>query len=217
MTVIMSTVDNMLAGAFGPLNDEQIRWLKKLTNHTATLEKLLNDILTIMKGNELAVAPDSGFRPKGTVPTKNYYEMGHRDDEKICVLVIDDEPDILYVIQEGLQMKGFQTCVAQTGDEGIRLALETKPDLILLDVLLKDRNGMDVCREIKMKLSVFTPVIIMTGQDDLREKMSGTANVADDLLSKPFQIEELFARVRSMLKIKQLTDQLDVYRLKESA
>jgi DNA-binding response OmpR family regulator len=114
-------------------------------------------------------------------------------------------------------MKGFDTILASNGDDAVRLALQAKPDLILLDVLLKDRNGLDVCREIKMKVAAFTPVIMMTGQDDLREKVAGVSNIADDLLSKPFQIEELFARVSSMLKIKKLTDQLDVYRMKESA
>jgi DNA-binding response OmpR family regulator len=99
----------------------------------------------------------------------------------------------------------------------VRLALEAHPDLILLDIHLKGQNGLDVCREIKTRINTFIPIILMTGQDDLREKMSGSDNVADDLLSKPFQIEELYARVNSMHKIKTLTDELSGYRLKKSA
>lgn len=213
MTVIMSTVDNLLAGAFGPLNEEQTKWLKKLTNHTANLEKLVYDILEVMKGNSPSVQ-ESGPPQDGSARRVADFR---RNDAQAKILAIDDEPDILDVIQEGLKMKGFETVVASNGDEGVRLALQTKPDLILLDVLLKDRNGLDVCREIKAKLTSFTPVILMTGQDDLREKVTGASQMADDLLSKPFQIEELFTRVSSMLKIKRLTDELSVYRLKESA
>lgn len=226
MTVIMSTVDNLLAGAFGPLNEEQARWLKKLTNHTANLEKLLYETLTLMKAQmEKTGAPVfpaaekriTGFIPHESVSIERFKPASPRQETTPTILAVDDEPDILDVIQEGLKMKGFDTILASNGDDAVRLALQAKPDLILLDVLLKDRNGLDVCREIKMKVAAFTPVIMMTGQDDLREKVAGVSNIADDLLSKPFQIEELFARVSSMLKIKKLTDQLDVYRMKESA
>lgn len=226
MTVIMSTVDNLLAGAFGPLNDEQIRWLKKLSNHTANLEKLLYETLVLMKAQmEKSGAPSFspsekrtiGFIPQETGSIEGLSPRALNKDKTPIVLAVDDEPDILDVIQEGLKMKGFDTIIASNGADAVRLAVSAKPDLVLLDVLLKDRNGLDVCREIKAKVSSFTPVIMMTGQDDLREKVPGVSNIADDLLSKPFQIEELFSRVSSMMKIKRLTDQLDVYRLKESA
>ncbi len=226
MTVIMSTVDNLLAGAFGPLNDEQIRWLKKLTNHTANLEKLLYETLTLMKAQmEKSGAPSFpssekrtiGFIPRETGSIEGLTPRALNKDKTPIVLAVDDEPDILDVIQEGLKMKGFDTIIASNGADAVSMAVQAKPDLVLLDVLLKDRNGLDVCREIKAKVASFTPVIMMTGQDDLREKVPGVSNIADDLLSKPFQIEELFARVSSMMKIKRLTDQIDVYRLKESA
>jgi CheY-like chemotaxis protein len=226
MTVIMSTVDNLLAGAFGPLNEEQTRWLKKLTNHTANLEKLLYETLTLMKvqmeknGFQALPAGEKkiGFIPREAAESIERFKPAAFSQERApLVLAVDDEPDILDVIQEGLKMKGFDTITASNGTDAVRLAIDAKPDLILLDVLLKDRHGMDVCREIKAKVRVFTPVIMMTGQSDLREKVSGVTTVADDLLSKPFQIEELFSRVSSMLKIKKLTDQLDVYRMKESA
>jgi PleD family two-component response regulator len=219
MTVIMSTVNNLLDGAFGPLNEEQSKWLKKLVNHTANLEKLLTDILTMMKkqvqpggsletglgrraftGNAHAVAIDTTSQKSS--PHKRVIPR---------ILVVDDEQDILDVVEEGLKMKGFETVSASNCDDALKLAVDLHPDLILMDVLLGNQNGMDVCHRIKTKVRSFTPVILMTGQDDLREKV-GAANEADDLLSKPFQIAELFARVKSMLKIKELSDELEAFR-----
>jgi CheY-like chemotaxis protein len=218
MTVIMSTVNNLLDGAFGPVNDEQAKWLKKLVNHTANLEKLLGDILALMKSQADAGTPVLSHDPPRTgvlrdVPTVASGKQAVTHKRFIPkILIVDDEPDVLDVIDEGLKMKGFETVTAADGDEAVRLAIETKPDLVLMDVLLGGQNGMDVCHRIKTKVTSFLPVILMTGQDDLREKVSGAANEADDLLSKPFQIAELFARVSSMLKIKELTDTIESYR-----
>jgi DNA-binding response OmpR family regulator len=122
---------------------------------------------------------------------------------------VDDEPDILEVIQEALNMKGFQTHTAESGTEAVEKAVALKPDLILMDVLLKNQNGMEVCAAIKSRLESFTPVILVTGQDDLRQKIAGARHAADDLLTKPFQMEELYARVTSMLRLKQLSDAVE--------
>jgi DNA-binding response OmpR family regulator len=128
--------------------------------------------------------------------------------------VVDDEDDIRDVVKEGLTMKGFRVLSASNGEEGLRLALTEKPDVILMDVLLGAENGIDVERKIKNQLSSFVPVILMTGQDDLREKITGGNSEPDELLAKPFQMEELFSRVRSMTRLKKMMDEIERTRQK---
>lgn len=133
------------------------------------------------------------------------------------ILIVDDEPDILDTIQEGMHMKGYKTITADNGADAVKYALKNKPDLILMDVLLKARNGVEVCAEIKSKISAFTPVLMVTGQNDLNVKFSDKENAPDDFLMKPFHMEELYSRVHSMLRIKNLSDELAEYKHKDAA
>lgn len=216
LTVIMSTVNNLLDGAFGPLNKDQTEWLKKLENHAATLQKLLDEVLETVKqvtqsSTSLVAnppAPNTESKGRGASRTQSFLASGNTR-----ILVVDDEPDVLDVIKEGLAMKGFEAFTTSHGEEALRLVLEKSPALILMDLHLNGQNGMDICRQIKNTVKSFTPIILITGQDDLRIKISESTNEADDLLTKPFQMEELFTRVSSMLKMKQLNDELEKYRL----
>lgn len=217
LTVIMSTVNNFLDGAYGPLGDEQKKWIQKLSVHTLNLETLLNDVFEILKNPIASAAVEMSWEAQEkkigvTNPAKTNSDKNTAITSSArsrVILIVDDEPDILDVIKEALSMKGFQTHTASDGPEAIAKAIELKPDLILMDVLLKHQNGMDVCASIKSKLSSFTPVILVTGQDDLRQKIAGAKHAADDLLTKPFQMEELYARVTSMLRLKQLSDAVE--------
>jgi len=219
LTVITSTVENLLDGVFGKLNDAQIKWLKKLISHTANLEDLINKTLMILKKEperavEVLQAMENRFKLSSNYPAKPAGSLlstvSPSKGEKVpTILIVDDEPDILDVIEEGLSTKGFNMRTASDGDKAFQIAMEIQPDLVLMDVLLKGQNGMEVCRKIKSHLPSYTPVILVTGQNDLRDKISGQEHQADDLLMKPFQMEELFSRVSSMLKIKKLHDQLE--------
>jgi CheY-like chemotaxis protein len=217
LTVIMSTVNNLLDGAFGDLSDEQKKWIKKLEIHTQTLEKHLDRILHILKEDaDSAVrvqdALMGGGSPHAAEPSMMILKEATSGDassvRRPLILAVDDEPDILDVIKEGLESKGLETITASNGETALRLAREANPDVVLMDVFLNHQNGIDIARQIKIQQDSYTPVILVTGQDDLREKVSGSSHEADDLLTKPFQIEELYTRVSSMLKLKKLQEEL---------
>jgi len=206
LTVITSTVNNFIDGAFGPLSDGQTKWIKKLGNHTETLQLLMDELLDQLRDrNPPTLGAKDIHKKKKAEKSKT---MSLNDDTPPTILIVDDEPDILETIEEGLGMIGFETLTASNGEDAMKLALNHKPDVILMDVLLKTQNGMDICRDIKTALPSFVPVLLVTGQNDLQNKISETADSPDDVLMKPFHMEELFSRVRSMLRIKKLNDEL---------
>jgi PleD family two-component response regulator len=217
LTVIISTVNNLLDGAFGPLNEEQTKWLKKLETHTNNLESLANDVLGFLKGNsqqtqKLAEVMNGTTKSLGVAGAKLSSDLTPPSAEKSHrapkILIVDDEPDILDVIKEALEMQGWESVTASTGEEAVARTAELKPDVVLMDVLLQRQNGLEICRRLKKSAATFLPVILMTGQQDLREKISGAPQEADEILIKPFQMVELTARVSSMLRIKKLQDRL---------
>jgi CheY-like chemotaxis protein len=222
LTIILSTVNNFLDGAHGRLNSDQRDWMKKLEIHTTHLDQLVTEILGYLRAHPDEAAQvnshadhkeDKGAAhpsPKGKTPA---LPAGKFSRKSPVILVVDDEPDIRDVVKEGLTSQGYAVETASTGEEAQDIARRIGPDLILMDVFLKDQNGLDVSRKIRAHLPQFVPVLLVTGQDDLREKVGGSIDVADDILSKPFQMVELFARVGSMLKLKSLSE--EVARLKK--
>lgn len=210
LTVVMSTVGNLLDGAFGSLNSEQRRWLEKLRSHTSTFETLMNEILEqlrLQEAHELPTASVSAVQNR----TPHSLSPAHLFawDRVPKILVVDDEPDILDVVEEGMAMKGMECIRATSGAQALHVALEKHPDVILMDVHLKDANGVDVCQEIKARLPTFVPVLLVTGQDQVDRSVVGGKNDPDDILMKPFQMRELYSRVTSMLRIKKLYEGLE--------
>ncbi len=134
------------------------------------------------------------------------------------ILVVDDEKDTVEMIAALLQPEGYQVLPAFSGDEAIKILKaenqelpesETPVDLILLDILLGDTDGRDICLKIKEDEKLrFIPVIILTVRSSLEDKIHSLDLGADDYLTKPFINEELLAKVRVMLRIKDLHDQL---------
>src|SRR4030042_240280 len=141
-----------------------------------------------------------------------------REREKKKILVVDDEKDTLEMITALLELEGYQILPALSGDEAMRILeaesqkvpeLETPVDLILLDILLGDTDGRDICRKIKEDDRLkFIPVIILTVRSSRQDKIHSLNLGADDYLTKPFINEELLAKVRVMLRIKDLHDEL---------
>jgi len=114
------------------------------------------------------------------------------------VLVVDDAPDIVRLARDFLAHAGFAVLVAHDGDEALRLARTERPDLIVLDLGLPGRDGLDVTRELRRDSSV--PIIMLTARADESDKLIGLELGADDYLTKPFSGKELVARVRAVLR-----------------
>ncbi len=134
------------------------------------------------------------------------------------ILIVDDEKDTVEMITALLNLEGFEVLSALSGDEAIRILevesqkvsdSETPVDLILLDILLGDVDGREICLKIKEDEKMkFIPVIILTVRSSLKDKIHSLNLGADDYLTKPFINEELLAKVRVMLRIKELHDEL---------
>jgi two-component system OmpR family response regulator len=118
----------------------------------------------------------------------------------ITVLSVEDDDNVAYVITTTLQLGGFSVTRASNGEEGLRLALDKDPpDLIILDVMLPDLSGFEVCQRLR-EAGVAIPTIFLTAADSVGDKVRGLTIGADDYLAKPFSVEELAARVRSLLR-----------------
>lgn len=123
--------------------------------------------------------------------------------KKHSILIIEDETKIARVIKLELEYEGYIVETATDGATGLALAQEKKWDLILLDIMIPELNGMEVLRRFRSK-DPLTPIILLTARNSVFDKVSGLDQGANDYITKPFQIEELLARIRSCLRIQQL-------------
>ena len=114
------------------------------------------------------------------------------------ILVIEDEETFREVLEFMLTKEGFDVVLASDGAEGIRKFNETRPDLVLLDLMLPEVSGTDVCKEIRSKSA--TPIIMLTAKDSELDKVLGLELGADDYVTKPFSTRELLARIRAVLR-----------------
>jgi len=114
------------------------------------------------------------------------------------ILVIEDEAPIVEILKFNLTKSGYRVLTAFDGEEGYRLALSEKPDLILLDVMLPRMDGFEVCKKVREKQS--TPIIMLTARDEEVDKVLGLELGADDYCTKPFSVRELMARVKANIR-----------------
>jgi len=114
------------------------------------------------------------------------------------VLVVDDEKPIADILQFNLKKEGYEVYCAYDGDEALKMVEELKPDLILLDIMLPKRDGMEVCREVRKKYEM--PIIMLTAKDSEIDKVLGLELGADDYVTKPFSTREILARVKANLR-----------------
>jgi two-component system alkaline phosphatase synthesis response regulator PhoP len=128
----------------------------------------------------------------------------HRDKEirekmtKCKILVVDDDRNIVDLVQLYLERDGYQVLVAYDGLEALKLARQRRPDLIVLDLLLPEVDGLDVCRILQTESDV--PIIMLTAKTTEEDKLIGLELGADDYVTKPFSPRELVARVRAVLR-----------------
>jgi diguanylate cyclase (GGDEF)-like protein len=126
------------------------------------------------------------------------------------ILIVDDNEDNIEIMGTRLRFRGYDILEASDGQQALSLVHETPPDLILLDVMLPDIDGYEISRRIKGSDTLpFIPIILVTARDSTQDKVAGLDAGADDYLTKPINFPELEARVRSMLRIKRLQDELE--------
>lgn len=123
---------------------------------------------------------------------------GAEDMTQQHILLIEDEVNIAKFVELELKHENFQVTVSHDGREGADLALNHAYDFMLIDVMLPNLNGLEICRRVRRKKS--TPIILITARDAIIDRVSGLESGADDYIVKPFAIEELLARIRAVLR-----------------
>ena len=119
------------------------------------------------------------------------------------VLIIDDEPDLANLVKNRLEYHGYQVDCLNTGRDAVKIAQETNPDLIILDIMLPDKNGYDICYELKHNANTSSiPVILFTAKQEWKAEMGeiGKFAKADDYISKPFEPQVLLDKIKRLLK-----------------
>lgn len=125
------------------------------------------------------------------------------------VLIVDDDSALAEMLGIVLQTEGFETAWCATGGQALDAFHETQPDLVLLDLMLPGRDGIDVCRDIRAESGV--PIIMLTARSDTSDVVAGLEAGADDYVSKPFKAKELVARVRTRLRRLVADPEVDTY------
>lgn len=115
------------------------------------------------------------------------------------ILVVDDESSIVTLLQFNIEKAGFDVVTAEDGKTGYELALAEKPDLIVLDLMLPEMDGIEVCKQLRQD-KVETPILMLTAKDDELDKIIGLELGADDYLTKPFSPREVVARIKAILR-----------------
>src|SRR5690606_6744381 len=119
--------------------------------------------------------------------------------------VVDDEKPIADILQFNLEREGYEVVCAYDGEQAIQVAHQERPDLILLDIMLPHKDGMEVCRELRNYYNM--PIIMLTAKDSEIDKVLGLELGADDYVTKPFSNREVIARVKANLRRHQKNDE----------
>jgi len=114
------------------------------------------------------------------------------------ILIVDDEPEILRAVQAGLKAQGYVVQTATNGEEALRLASRSAPDLVILDLMMPGMDGLEVCRRLRAWTDV--PILVLSARSQERQKVAALDLGADDYLTKPFGMDELTARIRATLR-----------------
>ncbi len=126
--------------------------------------------------------------------------MNKRDEQSGLVLLVEDNRGISETVGEFLERRGYSVDYAADGVTGLHLAVSNSYDVIVLDLMLPGMDGLDVCRKLRQEAKKSTPVLMLTARDTLEDKVTGLDAGADDYLVKPFEVKELEARVRALIR-----------------
>ncbi|WP_138431559.1 response regulator transcription factor [Fodinibius saliphilus] len=119
------------------------------------------------------------------------------DSKKI--VIVEDEPSLVFTLQDTLENEGYDVYVANKGDKAVNIVKKENPDLMVLDLMLPGMSGFDVCRKVRGMNYTF-PIIILTARDQEIDKVTGLNIGADDYMTKPFGVKELLARIQARLR-----------------
>ena len=114
------------------------------------------------------------------------------------ILIAEDEPTLVLTLKHNLEREGYAVLSATDGEAAIAAARKTRPDLIVLDVMMPGLNGLEVCRILRKEMHI--PILILSARGDETDKTAGLAAGADDYVTKPFSMAELIARIRLLLR-----------------
>ncbi|MBE9912562.1 response regulator transcription factor [Paenibacillus donghaensis] len=128
------------------------------------------------------------------------------------VLIIDDDEKIISMLRRGLAFEGYDIITANNGAEGLKSILNNEPDMVILDVMMPQVDGFEVCRRLR-EGGIHVPVLMLTAKDEIEHRVKGLDLGADDYLVKPFALEELLARVRALLRRKPGQEDAEDHRL----
>ncbi|GIO34800.1 MULTISPECIES: response regulator transcription factor [Paenibacillus] len=117
---------------------------------------------------------------------------------KTKILIIEDEEPIADLLAYGLAMEGFETRIAASGAKGMSELAEFSPDMLLLDWMLPDQSGLDICKKVTASYNI--PILMITAKSDITDKVLGLEFGADDYITKPFDLREVVARIRTILR-----------------
>lgn len=115
------------------------------------------------------------------------------------IVIVEDEPSLIFTLQDTLENEGYDVFVAEEGEEAVEIVKKENPDLMLLDLMLPGMSGYDVCKKVRNMTYTF-PIIILTARDQEIDKVTGLNIGADDYMTKPFGVKELLARIQARLR-----------------
>jgi len=133
-------------------------------------------------------------------------EMENEDKKKV-ILAVDDEESILDLLKFNLEKEGYKVITADNGEDGFKKAIDIKPDLVLLDVMLPRQDGLTVCRKIRQE-NMNIPIIMLSARSEEIDKILGLEIGADDYMTKPFSTRELLARIKANIRKSEQADAL---------
>ncbi len=122
-----------------------------------------------------------------------------KEQHKVKILIIEDDPVITEFLRTGLKYEGYEIASESTGKAGLDALRQEPSDLVILDIMLPDIDGFEVCRRIRSK-ALEVPILMLTVKKDISDRVRGLDSGADDYLTKPFSFEELLARIRAILR-----------------
>ena len=130
---------------------------------------------------------------------RGWYHPAAAMEPRKTILVVDDEPQIVLGLKDALEFEGFRVLGASTGREALQLARQERPHAVLLDLMLPDINGYQVCEDLR-RVDAFMPIIMLTARSQEADKIRGLDVGADDYVTKPFSLGELTARIRALFR-----------------